>query len=208
MFALTLVRIKRTVLSMSARVLELVIAVAMVFGLGLFSSWYMVEAGSRFTTARIGPWVTWTAAARPDADPYTRAHFAAAGTLAVSTDVQRTFQARTDSAGDRLDSWCDYLIEGQLPRADWWSIGVFNQQGLLVPNPAGRHGFTSQTVALGSRGTFQIMLAREARPGNWIPTRGAGRLSVVLTVVEPRSGGTPVRSEESGFPTIKRLKCR
>jgi len=33
---------------------------------GLGSSWYMVEAGSRLTTLNVGPWVTWTAAARID----------------------------------------------------------------------------------------------------------------------------------------------
>ena len=43
-------------------------------GGGLGSAWYMIEAGSRLSTRSSGPWMTWSAAGRPDADPYTRAH--------------------------------------------------------------------------------------------------------------------------------------
>ena len=43
-------------------------------GGGLGTAWYMIEAGSRLSTRTFGPWTTWTAAGRPDADPYTRAH--------------------------------------------------------------------------------------------------------------------------------------
>ncbi len=209
MFALTLQKLKRSILNVSARVIELAVSVAAILALGLMSSWYMVEAGTRLTTERIGPWVTWTSAARPDADPYTRAHFASSGMLAISTDVQRTFVARVDEDGERLSSSCEYVIEGKLPRADWWSLVVFDAQGSLISNPAGRHAFTSQTIALAPNGTFQLTLAREARPGNWLPTRGGGRVSVVLTVIEPRASDGSSRIGDDGvLPAIRKLKCR
>jgi hypothetical protein len=209
MFALTLQRVLRRLAAVSTRVVELAIAGVLILGLGLSSSWYMVEAGTRLTTARIGPWTTWTAAARPDADPYTRAHFANAGTLAVSSDVQRSYVARFDSAGERLHSSCDYQVDGRLPRADWWSIAVFDQRGRLIPNAADRHAFTSQTIALAPNGGFGVALAREARPGNWLPTGGAGRLAVVLTLVELRSPlATGQASTEADLPRIVKLKCR
>jgi hypothetical protein len=206
MFALMLQRVWRRTLAVSTRVLEAAIAAGLVLALGLSSSWYMVEAGTRLTTARIGPWVTWTAAARPDADPYTRAHFAGSGTLAVSADVQRTYVARADSGGERLHSSCDYRIVGKLPRTDWWSIAVFDQRGRMIPNPAERYAFTSDTIALAPSGAFTVALSREARSGNWLPTGGAGRLAVVLTLLAPPPDVTGI--EEVELPRIEKVKCR
>ena len=187
MFWLSFHKFKRRFLTASARVIEGLIVAAIILAGGLGSSRYMVEAGSRLTTARLGPWMTWTSAARPDADPYTRAHFVNAGTLPVSTEVQRTFVARTDGTGDRLHSSCEYLVEGRLPKAEWWSIAVFDERGKLIANAADRYAFTGQTVALASAGNFSISLAREARPGNWLPTGGAGRLALVLNIADNRA---------------------
>ena len=208
MFWLTLHKIRRSVFTAAIRLIEGITVVAIVLAGGLGTSWYMVEAGSRLTTAKRGPWLTWTSAARPDADPYTRAHFANAGTLPVSAEVQRTFVARTDGAGERLHSSCEYALEGRLPKAEWWSIAVFDERGRLIPNAADRYAFTGQTAALAGAGNFTIQLAREARPGNWLPTGGAGRLALVLNVVEPRAPDSTVAVDEAEFPTIRKVKCR
>lgn len=177
---------------------------------GLGTSWYMVEWGSALTTERLGPWQQWTNAARSDADPYTRAHFARTGALTLSTEVAETFVARTDSDGTRLHSSCDYSIEGRdLPR-DWWSLTVFDDSGRLVSNPAGRHAFTRDTIALNPNGTFIATLARDARPGNWLPTGGAGRLAVVLTILDLGLGQSEKDSLEGTerLPKIRKGTCR
>ena len=57
---------------------------------------------------------------------------------------------------------------------------------MLIPNSAERHSFTSQTIAANPDGSFFIVLAREARPGNWLPVGGAGRLTLMLTMIEPK----------------------
>ena len=208
MFWLSFHKFKRRFLTASARVIEGLIVAAIILAGGLGSSRYMVEAGSRLTTARLGPWMTWTSAARPDADPYTRAHFVNAGTLPVSTEVQRTFVARTDGTGERLHSSCEYLVEGRLPKAEWWSIAVFDERGKLIANAAERYAFTGQTIALASAGNFSISLAREARPGNWLPTGGAGRLALVLNIADNRALDAVAAFDESVMPTIRKVKCR
>lgn len=208
MIWLSLHKLKRRFLSASARVIEAALIAAIVLAGGLGSSWYMVEAGSRLTTARLGPWMTWTAAARPDADPYTRAHFVSAGTLPVSSEVQRTLVARTDSAGERLHSSCEYLVEGRLPKVEWWSIAVFDERGRLIPNEAERYAFTGQTIALAHAGQFAVTLAREARPGNWLPTGGAGRLSLVLNIAENRTPDSTAKFDAAQLPAIRKVKCR
>lgn len=177
---------------------------------GLGSSWYMVEAGSALTTKRHGPWLMWTNAARVDSDPYTRAHFARLGALPMSTEVAETYVARTDSGGTRLHSSCDYEIVGRDLARQWWSIAVFDDSGYLVANPATRHVFTTDTIALQPDGTYRVTLARDARPGNWLPTGGAGRLAVVFTILDLGLGTTEKENAEEGkrLPEIKQMVCR
>ncbi len=75
---------------------SLFIGIVLIGGLG--SSWYMVELGllgSRQRRANLDDLDV--AAARPDADPYTRAHYARIGVLPLSAEFAQTYIARTDS---------------------------------------------------------------------------------------------------------------
>ena len=208
MFWFALHKLKRRVVSAALALMEGIAVVAIVLFGGLGSSWYMVEAGSRLTTARKGPWVTWTSAARPDADPYTRAHFVHAGTLPVSAEVERAYVALKDSSGDRLQSSCEYTIVGKLTKADWWSLAVFDERGRLIPNPAERYAFTGQTIATNSAGDFMIAMAREARPGNWLPVGGGGRLAIVLKIVDQRTPDSANTADDIELPGITKIRCR
>jgi len=177
--------------------------------LGLVSSWYMINSGTLLTTEREGPWVTWTSAGRVDADPYTRAHFARFGTLELTTEIARSYVAHTDSDGSKLHSSCDYLVEGLEPGTSWWSITVFDDKGELIANRIKRYAFTSQSIAIRPDGTFAVTLAREARPGNWLPTGGAGRLALVFTTLDARAPLlTPQGGDGKTLPEIRRIKCR
>lgn len=176
---------------------------------GIGSSWYLSTQPSWLTAEINGPWVSWVAAGRLDADPYTRAHFARVGSLPFNAASMQTFEARTDSSGQRLYSSCEYQVEGTLPRSPWWSIGVFSDRGQLIQNAAERYAFNAGSLAPNPDGTFLISLARDARPGNWLPTGGAGRLTLVLTLYQNTS---TVRvneaSAQSQLPIIRRVQCR
>lgn len=187
--------------------IALFLGIVLIGGLG--SSWYMVQAGSSLTTLTIGPWVAWTNAARGDADPYTRAHFMREGMLPLSSDVAATYLARTDSAGGKLQPSCEYAIEGRDLPSSWWSLSVFDDRGRLIQNSLQRHGYTSETVALRPDGSFTIILARDARPGNWTPIGGSRRLALLLTVVDPPKliDGT-LAGAEIQPPGIRRVTCR
>jgi len=188
----------------------LFIGVALLLGIG--SSWYMIEVGTALTTVRQGPWTAWTNAATNNLDPYTRAHYARRGSLPLSASIAATYEARYDDDGHRLHSSCEYLLESPPLEASWWSLAAYDSGGLLIPNPADRHVFTSETYAPNPDGGFYIVLARDARPGNWLPVGGAGRLNLVLTLVEPRSApaaGDPFAEVRRGpLPAIKRISCR
>jgi hypothetical protein len=177
--------------------------------LGLASSWYMIDVGTLLTTEKHGPWIGWTSAGRADADPYTRAHFARLGTLQLTTEIAITYLAYTDSDGKRLHSSCEYVVEGRDTSNNWWSLTVFNDRGDLIANRAKRYSFTSQSIALRPDGSYGVTLAREATPGNWLPTGGAGRLALMYTTFDVRSqilGKTD--SEPRVMPVIRRVQCR
>lgn len=183
----------------------LFVMIALVGGLG--SSWYMIERGSLLTTRTAGPWTAWTAAGRADADPYTRAHFIRRGMLPVSSALAITFEAVSDSDGQRLHSSCEYQLDGVEPPARFWSISVFDEHGLLIPNPAERYSYNSATLLRSPGGKFNLALARNARSGNWLPTAGAGRISLVLTIEEVTEQADS-KGAQWRPPEIRRLSCR
>ncbi len=92
-------KLKKRVTAAISRTADWALFLGIVLIGGVGSSWYMVDAGSSLTTVTVGPWTTWPAAARSDADPYTRAHYARLGLLPLSTEYAQTFVARADSEG-------------------------------------------------------------------------------------------------------------
>lgn len=205
-----LIKIRKRLYAVLSTATDIAIFIAIVLLGGIGSSWYMVSAGSALTTRTSGPWTMWVSEGRTDADPYTRAHFATTGRLVVSTDLAATFVATTDNEGIRLHSSCEYKIQGRDFAASWWTLSVFNAKGGLIPNAAKRYAYTRDTIALRPNGEFVVTLAREARPGNWLPTGGAGRLAVVLTIVEPEP--TDSANIDGGvdfaLPVLEKVGCR
>jgi hypothetical protein len=187
---------------------NLTVFTALAVGGGAGTAWYMIEAGSRLSTRSFGPWTTWTAAGRPDADPYTRAHIARNGLLPVSSTLELTFRAKTDSSGSRLTSSCNYLVLMKDWEPDWWSLAVFDGQGRLVQNGAERYAFNTRTAMREPNGRIAIAVARDASPGNWLPSGRSGRIVLVLTV---RDAGFAAAVAEGGpaksLPEIRRAGC-
>jgi hypothetical protein len=188
---------------------KLAVLIALAVGGGLGSAWYMIEAGSRLSTRIFGPWVTWPTAGRPETDPYTRAHIVRNGLLPLSSTLELMFRAKTDSGGGRLTSACDYAIVMDEFEPAWWSLAVFDGQGRLIANTAERHAFSSTTAMREPDGRTLIVLARDARPGNWLPSGRSSRVVLVLTVQDANwvtaihEGGAP-----KAMPEIVRTGCR
>ncbi len=180
------------------------LAIAVLGGFG--SAWVMIHSGSSLTAATAGPWVTWTAAGRLDADPYTRAHTVRLGQLPLNSTLALTYQAQTDAAGQRIHSSCVYVLDISALDAEWWSLAVFDDRGGLIRNNANRYGYNASTILRDADGGARIVLSREAQPGNWLPTTGAGRLVLSLLVQDPKwvSDGARQRS----LPEITTVACR
>jgi hypothetical protein len=181
--------------------------VAIVLGLG--SAWYFIDVGSGLTVGASGPWRIWSAAGRPDADPYTRAHFARLGWLSLASTEVQTYAASIDSEGRKLYADCEYDVIGPIPDAQWWSLAVFNPRGELLDVPADRHVISRGTIVPDSGGRMVIRLASDARPGNWLPTLGGNAMVLVLRLqgsVIP--GGGRGENTIPVLPVINQLSCR
>ncbi len=185
----------------------LFLAIALVGGIG--SAWVMVHSGSRLTTQTIGPWVIWPQSGRIDADPYTRAHTVRLGLLPLNSSLALTYHAQVDGEGQRLYPTCDYAVDLDGLDAAWWSLAVFDQRGATIANPAQRYAYNVNTIMRDSDGTATVILARDARPGNWLPTLRGGNLTLALTVQDPRwtqqsldDGGKPRQ-----LPEIRKVGC-
>ena len=183
--------------------------VALAVGGGLGTAWYMIEGGSWLSTRTFGPWTIWVAAGRPDADPYTRAHTARVGLLPLASTFELTYRAKTDSAGSRLHAGCAYTIVMDHFDGAWWSLAAFDSKGRLMQNPAERYAYSRDTAMREPDGRAVVTLARDARPGNWLPIGGGSRITLVFTVHDPAWAaamyeGGPVRA----MPPIQRTACR
>ena len=75
-------------------------------------------------------------------------------------------------------------LSGITPAARFWTVTLYDLDGRLVPNAVDRYGFTSQEIARHADGSFEIVIAPRARPGNWLPTGGIDRY---------RRGAAPLR---------------
>lgn len=178
--------------------------------LGIGSAWYMIERGSPLTTTKVGPWSGWVNEGNPNADLYTRAHVARSGRLPLTSTVARYFTARTDSAGRLLNSDCEYKIEGGPINARWWSIAVYDEYGAPLDNPSARYSFNSEEMLRHADGSYRIVLAREARPENWLPAGDGGRhLTLMLRVYNPRETDAAGIGIVPGdrLPKIERIAC-
>jgi hypothetical protein len=177
-------------------------------GGGLGSAWYMVEAGSRLTTRSFGPWTTWLAAGRPDADPYTRAHTTRNALLPIASTLELTFYAKTDSEGAQLQSACDYAVSVEGLEAAWWNLAAFDRRGGLIPNGADRYAFSSDNAMREPDGRAVIVVARDARPGNWLPV-GAGKITLALTVQDAAmAAAVHTGGRIKAMPAIRKVGCR
>lgn len=181
------------------------LCVAALVGLGL--TYWALARGAAFGALTIGSWTAWPKTGTPDADPYARATIARTGQLPVALGDGVSFTARTDDGGKELDGRCDVVISGVTPAARYWTLTLYNSAGELAANSVNRHGFTSQEIVRQSDGSFEIVVAPRANPGNWLPTGGVERYGLVLRLYDTAVGVSTKAGREVPMPAISTRSC-
>ena len=179
--------------------------VAALVGLGL--TYMALTRGAAFGALTIGSWTAWPKTGTLDADPYARATIARSGQLPIALGDGVSFTARNDDKGKPLDGRCDVVLAGVTPAARFWTLTLYSPTGELVANSVGRHGFTSQEIVRQADGTFEIVAGPRANPGNWLPTGGVERYSLVLRLYDTAVGVSTKVGHEVPMPAIATRGC-
>ena len=179
--------------------------VATVVGLG--ATWFAVTEGTAFGAISIGAWTAWPRTGTADIDPYARAAVARNGELPIGSGDGVAFFASTDDRRRPLDGRCDIILSGTTPQARYWTVTLYDLEGQLVANSLERQGFTSQEVVRNADGSFVIVVAPRARPGNWLPTGGVERYVLVFRLYDTPVGVATRASREAPMPSVAVERC-
>ena len=115
--------------------------------------------------------------------------------------------AQADDNGKLLDGRCDVVLSGVTPAARFWTLTLYNVDGELVANSVNRYGFTSQEIVRRADGSFEIVVAPRANPGNWLPTGGVERYALVLRFYDTAVGVSTKAGREVPMPAINARSC-
>jgi hypothetical protein len=181
------------------------LAVAAFVGLG--ATYMALSRGAAFGALTIGSWTAWPKTGTADADPYARASIARTGQLPTALGDGVSFTAQADENGRLLDGRCDVVLAGITPAARFWTLTLYNAAGELAANSVGRHGFSSQEIVRQADGSFEIVVAPRAQPGNWIPTGGIERYALVLRLYDTAVGIATKAGREVPMPSVTTRSC-
>ena len=182
-------------------------ALVVAAAVGLGATYFALTRGAAFGALHIGAWTAWPKTGTIDADPYAQAEIARTGRLPVALGDGVMFVARADDGGKRLDGRCEVAITGVTPAARFWTLTLYNLDGALVPNSINRYDFTSQEIVRRGDGSFEIVVAPRATPGNWLPTGGVERYTLALRFYDTAVGVATKEGREIPMPAVKTTSC-
>lgn len=182
-------------------------ALVVAAAVGLGATYFALTRGAAFGALQIGAWTAWPKTGTADADPYARAEIARTGRLPVALGDGVMFVAKADDSGKRLDGRCEVTITGVTPAARFWTMTLYNPEGALVPNSINRYAFTSQEIVRRGDGSFGIMVAPRAEPGNWLPTGGVERYTLALRFYDTAVGVATKEGREIPMPSVRTRSC-
>jgi hypothetical protein len=184
-----------------------IVALALAAAVGLGSTWMTTTRGTELGALTIGAWTARPRTGTVDIDPYSRATITRNGELPIGTGDGIAFTALTDDKKKPLDGRCDIVVSGVTPAARFWTLALYDTKGRLVANALQRYGFTSQEIVRGADGGFEIRIASRARAGNWLPTGGIERYSLMFRLYDTPVGVATRTQRDAPMPQIATVGC-
>ena len=192
----------------SSRVGLTLYALALGAGLGLASADWATLGGYPFGGVAVGSWIAWPRSGSVGSDPYARAVNARRGEIALAIGEGMLLTAAADETGRSLDAACSYRIAGNTPPARAWTLTVAGRGARDPARPALREGFTSTEILRERDGSFAVLLAPEASPGNWLPApRASGPMRLALRLYDTPVAASVGSLDRDALPRIERVGC-
>ena len=185
----------------------IVLALLIATAVGLGATWLTATRGTDFGTLTIGAWIARPRTGTAEIDPYSRATIARSGELPIGTGDGIAFSASADDNKKPLDGRCDVIVSGVTPPARFWTLSLYDRKGRLVANSLQRYGFTSEEIVRNSDGSFELHIASRARAGNWLPTGGIERYTLMLRLYDTPVGVATRTQRDAPMPSIATAGC-
>ncbi|HEY5378651.1 MAG TPA: DUF1214 domain-containing protein [Pseudolabrys sp.] len=182
-------------------------ALVVAAAVGLGATYFALTRGAAFGPLTIRSWTAWPKTGTVDADPYAQASIARSGRLPTALGDGVAFTALNDDKGRVLDGRCAVVLSGVTPAARFWTLTLYNFDGELVANSLNRYGFTSQEIVRHADGSFEIVVAPRANPGNWLPTGGVERYQLLLRLYDTAVGVSTKAGREVPMPAVTVRSC-
>jgi len=174
-------------------IFQIIIVLAVGVVLGGTSAWYSIQRSHGIGAINIGIWTAWPYSGANQADPYTLARITSDSTVPLGAAEGLAFETTRDDDGNFLRLECNYILEGNTPKAKWWSLTPYRQDGKSVrakdDDSLISYHTNSTRLLRFTDGTFQIALGPIPSPGNWLATQGEGAFRLVLRLYD-----TPITS--------------
>ena len=163
--------------------LKVLLSVIIALILAFVSAYLMLRQPE--ASIRSGSWETDPAVGSEQAGLYQRARIALYALWALNSSETIYFLTRTDAEGHKLSRRCVYRIEGNDLPARWWSVAAYNNYH-WIPNTEDRYSFSKTSIERESDNSWEIRLASQKQPKNWLPSgEQDGDLILVLRVYNP-----------------------
>ena len=156
----------------------------------------------------VGPWQSQPRDGSGEVDPYALAATARAGLLPLGAGEGLSFVAATDSAGATFDRACDYVVEGPMPSARYWTLSLLTPDGFPVADPAMRYAISSAEALRFNGEPVTIAIASGARSGNWLPTGEARTYVLMLRLYDTGLSTVGTTLTSADLPSIGKGPCR
>ena len=188
-------------------IILILVALLLAIAVGLGATWITATRGTDLGTLTIGACTARPRSGSADIDPYSRAAIARSGELPIGTGDGIAFLATASDDKRPLDGRCDVIVSGVTPPARFWTLTRYDRKGRLVANSLQRHGFTSEEIVRNSDGSFVLHVASRARAGNWLPTGGIERYTLMLRLYDTPVGVATRTQRDAPMPSIATAGC-
>jgi hypothetical protein len=147
-----------------------------------------IQARSKSSDKKIGPWTYNEALGSSAATLLDRAVLAAMGILDPGKQQIVCYLTATDSEGNLLTADAEYKITGEDFDARWWNIAAYNPE-YLIPNKPNKYSISKSTIKMDETGAWEAYLTPTPREDeNWIHSGGGDAdLVLVLRLYNPSS---------------------
>ena len=173
---------------------------------GIGSARWLIARSAETVPLAVGSWRIWADDSDGANGPYEAAHYFLSGRLPPAANQLRIYETAEDDDGALLDGDCIYTVSGPAHGAHWWEVAIVDPlNGPLLQNGSRMSGVSSAQIVSNADGSFDVTIAREPKPGNWISPGGLARfwLAVSLRAAKPRDAIEPA----AVLPRIIRRQC-